>query len=362
MFVIFSAYLAQGPVLGSWSVRKSFSYSDPCSYNLKNSYYSGIQEFKSNYQFLCGDKCLYRDPIDDNVTELCKCGENTIRDNDRFCCTPPEVDCNKTREGAVCHLGVVQSVNSDSRCNTKCYNDYFASKFLGKNAHYSCPDKCVDWKDWCHGVSFCDQDESICGEELRCPDGWGTQQYKLNTTPVRSYCYKDQQTLNDNAYDTIDRRDEDVFKAQTRIDYTAVKPCERYTGYPGLECSGTCVLNNDWCSDESPSYCKESGIFTNDSVLCSNHTFWKNIPCLQNIKRTSVQGNRCKGAIQHCYWPNENNTEWESTCRDLQDTHHSAGLRPRNSTLKELRCLHCYECRTMFCSNTHFFANSIREM
>ena len=328
MFVIISAYLAKGPVLGSWSVRKSFSYSDTCSYPRTNYYYqyretSGIPEHKSNYQFLCGDKCLYRDPIDDDVSEFCTCGNNTILDNDRFCCTPPAVKCNKTQEGAVCHEGVVQSVNSDSRCNTKCYNDYFASKFLGQNAHYSCPDKCVDWKDWCHGVSFCDQDESICGEELRCPDGWGKNKYIINTTPVRSYCHKDPQTLNDNAYDTIDRSDEDVFKvdaARTRIDFTAIKSCERYS-YPGMECSGTCVLNNQWCSDESPSYCAESGIFTNDPVLCSNHTFWKNIPCLQTINRTLVQGKRCKGTIQHCYWPlsNDNNTEWQSTCRDLSD-------------------------------------------
>ena len=175
MFVIISAYLAKGPVLGSWSVRKSFSYSDTCSYPRTNYYYqyretSGIPEHKSNYQFLCGDKCLYRDPIDDDVSEFCTCGNNTILDNDRFCCTPPAVKCNKTQEGAVCHQGVVQSVNSDSRCNTKCYNDYFASKFLGQNAHYSCPDKCVDWKDWCHGVSFCDQDESIscCRHFMYC--------------------------------------------------------------------------------------------------------------------------------------------------------------------------------------------------
>ena len=321
MIVIASVILGHQTVLGSWNLGRSYSYSDTCSYHLTNYPYGN--EFRSNSKFLCGDKCLFRDPIDEHesIKELCTCGENTI-DDDSFCCAPSSVRCNKTQKGAECPEGVVQNVNSKHRCNTKCYNDYFTSKYIGQNAHFSCPETCVDWKDWCHGVSFCDQDEQICGEDLRCPEGWGNKKYIMNTSPVRAYCHKDPGKLNDNAYDTIDRSDEeDVFKvdaARKRLDYTTLTTCER-VGRQGFHCSGACVLSHQWCSDQSPSYCSEYGINTNDPALCSNHTFWRNIPCVQTIDRTLVENFRCKGAIQHCYWPLSNNPALESTCRDLSD-------------------------------------------
>ena len=72
MIVIASAILGHQTVLGSWNLGKSYSYSDTCIYHLTN-YEYGNAEFRSNNQFLCGDKCLFRDPIDEHesIKELC---------------------------------------------------------------------------------------------------------------------------------------------------------------------------------------------------------------------------------------------------------------------------------------------------
>ena len=299
------------------------NYSDTCAYHSTNYYYNSIQNSRSNYQFLCGDICLFRDPVEEDRRELCTCGGERIQDSDHYCCTPASDKCNKTQDGALCPHGRVLSVDTKSpmrRCHSNCYNDYLTSAYLGQHAHYPCPHMCVDWKDWCQGVSFCDNDEKVCGEDLRCPQDEGTKYTIANITPVRSYCHR-HGTANDNAYDTIDRTDEDVFKAaRERINYTELQPCFRL-GIPGTWCGGVCVWNQQWCSDESPNYCEHAGIYTNDTVLCSNHTFWKNITCTQYFNRSLiVQGKfRCKGAIQHCYWPKSNNDDWPKTCRDLSD-------------------------------------------
>ena len=63
-------------------------------------------------------------------------------------------------------------------------------------------------------MSFCDGDEEVCGEDLRCPQDF--KKYTMSTIPVRSYCYGfTTQTYgdldeDDGANDNIDRSDEDI--------------------------------------------------------------------------------------------------------------------------------------------------------
>ena len=144
----------------------------------------------------------------------------------KYCCTPPSVQSRKTLLGATCQEGDVLEAEhfysvvgkfettGTTPCNGQCYNDYVTSQFLGVSSHYTCPDKCVHWSAMCWGVSFCDGDEEVCGEDLRCPQDF--KKYTMSTIPVRSYCYGfTTQTYgdldeDDGANDNIDRSDEDI--------------------------------------------------------------------------------------------------------------------------------------------------------
>ena len=75
-------------------------------------------------------------------------------------------------------------------------------------------------------MSFCDGDEEICGEDLRCPKeiAFGhVTKHTMSTDPPRSYCFGLEHTPfsgwegfygglleNNGEYDNIDRTDEDV--------------------------------------------------------------------------------------------------------------------------------------------------------
>ena len=141
------------------------NYSDPCDY------YNGVGP--------CGDVCVTK-------YATCICGEvvirNTIFGDPHYCCIPPEVKCKKTIVGATCPEGDVLevehtytvdvdkfNVTGSTPCHGRCFNDYFTSPSLSLYAHFACPDKCVHWSAMCRGVSFCDGDQEVCGEDLRCP-------------------------------------------------------------------------------------------------------------------------------------------------------------------------------------------------
>ena len=78
-------------------------------------------------------------------------------------------------------------------CHGQCYNDYPTSKYIGFYSHYTCPDKCVHWSGMCRGVSWCEGDQEICGEDLRCPqtDIGNVTKHTMVTNPPRSYCFGD---------------------------------------------------------------------------------------------------------------------------------------------------------------------------
>ena len=81
-----------------------------------------------------------------------------------YCCISPMEQCMKNKRGAECPNG--KMLEPYEMCHGRCYNDYMTSRYLGVYTQFSCPHKCVEWRDMCQGVSFCDGDEEVCGEDL----------------------------------------------------------------------------------------------------------------------------------------------------------------------------------------------------
>ena len=111
-------------------------------------------------------------------SQKCFCGDWSTNGIMNYCCTSPEVQCMETEEGVECPQGLVLDKAFGAMCHGRCYNDYLTSQYIGLSSHYTCPDSCIevfistDITDFevsgaaCQGVSFCDGDEKICGEDL----------------------------------------------------------------------------------------------------------------------------------------------------------------------------------------------------
>ena len=238
------------------------NYSDTCDYNSK---------------FLCGDICV---DLWDSDTQ-CNCdgdlayNRNTIDNwHPHYCCTPPSVKCRKTLLGVFCPEGEVLEadhfynvypekfdIDGATPCHGRCYNDYFTSEYHSPWSHYTCPDKCVHWSGMCRGVSYCEGDQEICGEDLRC----SFTKYTMDTDPPRSYCFG--QTMggnlvsNDGGYDNLDRSDEEIKKeigSRPNINYTGLIPCADFSTNElysltenGFACDNynCCFGFQHWCKD-----------------------------------------------------------------------------------------------------------------
>ena len=296
------------------------NYSDNCDYSSTH----GDFYYDQNY-YRCGDICVRK-------SQKCICGDWVIFQpffNVAYCCTPPEVKCMKTEAGVECPQGEKQSQDTEPMCHGRCYNDYLTSQYIGLMSHYTCPDTCIEVLlnpekgdisevigDMCQGVSFCEGDEKICGEDLRC--GSEVDKHNISTVPARSYCLHIRQNTQsgevggDYAYDLIDRGDEEVRDkaARTNINYTALTTCTNYAATamdPGVKCDSNCMISNRWCLGERDLYCEDQGgVSMIDPFLCSNHTFWQNISCdatLLMIHPQELKGKRCTGKKQHCIYP-----------------------------------------------------------
>ena len=222
-------------------------------------------------------------------------------------------------------------------CHGRCYNDYLTSQYIGRNSYYTCHDQCISLQQAhssfiCHGVNFCDRDEEICGEDLRCFSGVLKQ--NISSVPARSYCYDTiDRNVNDHAYDFIDRIDENISQIQDtayrpNINYTALTTCngEDIDGRPtpGLRCDSSCEYIGFWCRGYGHWYCDEQGVSINDPSLCSNHTFWKNISCGVTLPNNNfLEGKTCRGKSQNCVWPElpeiYDLLEYPRTCSDFSD-------------------------------------------
>ena len=95
------------------------------------------------------------------------------------------------------------------------------------------------------------------------------------------------------------------------IDYDALVPCD---DNQGVMCDGDCLPAHWWCHDH-PSltdyHCMDSGVMTDDTNLCSNDDFWKQISCDINYTLhegiTHYPGERCTGCTtrtsNYCFYP-----------------------------------------------------------
>ena len=362
---------------------ESGNFSDTCDYN---------------HKYPCGDICIEVSILWPSP-RICLCGDEVIINGDyighlnlKYCCSL--LHCKRTVYGAHCLDGEVLEadhfyvaapdfvVDDSPLCHGKCYNDYLTSQYTTMFSHYTCPDMCVYWSGLCRGVSFCDGDEEICGEDLRCPgnDVYATvTKHTMPTEPVRSYCFgfsSDADLIaigfdhtfggmarNDLRYDNIDRSDEDVSQVddfgRQKINYTALEFCtDKELNNPhhlGLKCDDHCIGILGWCLKEDTYYCNEAGVLTNDPVLCSNHTFWKNISCdltsfyfHPSIHPSIYKGERCSGTTQHCYYPWEPSKEfyplpdmtvYTRTCSDKSDRVFQVGQTCPDEIPKEI----CYD-------------------
>ena len=161
----------------------------------------------------------------------------------------------------------------------------------------------------------------------------------------------------DGGYDNIDRSDENINDADRwdrTLNYTTLEYCTDYdVSYNpfrhGVMCNGLCLNVADWCQSYNSENCGDLRV--NDPVLCSNYTFWQNITCTFLMVYDNMtlptditnpvnqhdnygilyKGERCKGTLQHCYYPyypyissyffpeNPEVESYRSTCLDNSD-------------------------------------------
>ena len=314
--------------------------------------YMDYCDYRGDQYFPCGDICLLG--VNEGRTN-CTCGGKEIEwkiGMVDYCCISLTDSCTENEVGAECPNGKIHKPNV--MCSGRCYNDYMTSLYLGRYAHFSCPEKCVAWQDMCQGVSFCDGDQEVCGENLRCDikisntNDVTVFKYSMPTDPVRAYCVDSSEleliSKNNGSYDFIARTDEDIQNpidtGRPNINYTALETCYRddqliHYKDPGVRCEGTCHWNGFWCRTlaGAQSFCLDSGIYNNDKFLCSNYTFWQNVSCDVYISDKWYEGKRCNGPIQHCYWPFQLpssgydilDDQYVKTCSDFSDRIYRVG-------------------------------------
>ena len=183
---------------------QSILFSDSCDYRDRNNR-------------LCGDICFNR------KNEECYCGGNPLVSKSHYCCSSPTGNCTRTQTGASCSEGESKNRYGSHLCNSKCYNDYLTSEFLGPFTFYTCPENCIFLYNMCQGVSFCDGDLNVCDKNIRCPEGqnFPAKTFHMATNPVRSFCIRDWTSIaNNGKYETIGRVDENITSSDLAINYT----------------------------------------------------------------------------------------------------------------------------------------------
>ena len=154
------------------------------------------------------------------------------------------------------------------------------------------------------------------------------------------------------------------------INYTELKQCIRsdllffHPGDNGVTCHKSevsqdyvCKWAGEWCYDSViPTKCN-AGIDSEDPVLCSNRTFWKDIPCNGTVQGVTYVGERCIGDHMQCYWPAAPAwTKLTQTCIDFSDRIYQQKI-PCPSTPNNICWDSCAnpgpQCTT--CTNTTYF-------
>ena len=202
------------------------------------------------------------------------------------------------------------------RCGDECTGAY-GSCTCGEDAEQF---NTYDNTTWCCNASECEKDETgdiVCKKgtllplttpcQGKCHTGrsrYITTQYKMCES--MDQCIKIQYWQDNEAVDCNDRSDEkkmdvDVFSP---IQWDKLTTCG-IKHFPGVKCSGQgigddCLTMRSWCHDRVVWQCEElGGRTTLHTDLCSNRTFWSDLPCNSG----KDEGTRCDGEYPgQCYY------------------------------------------------------------
>ena len=269
------------------------------------------------YCWRCGDKCRIR-----MIEDLCDCGGTILRWElypTKHCCT--STNCTQSLGRVSCPRGQVLDISEP--CEGRCHGGgyYISSQHLSYYAdRYSCSGErkdCLPLRDMCQGLSSCGESQK-CNKELRC--GISFRQFPhssgkiktLNTSQVKHSFCQYHWNKGDRSYSSIDRSDENIIntiniKESPKIDYSYLKPCNNSkTNSSGVTCYETAnkldrppcnSVSFEWCRSDLQSSCVTSQdgtrTVTDDSRLCSNKTFWRNI----RTDHYNNSGVRCNGTV-----------------------------------------------------------------
>ena len=221
----------------------------------------------------------------------------------------------------------------------------------------------------CTGDSSCEGELNWCRkeerEEEKCPGAInyssfvrcrrrGNKKGVKKTKSIPGQCIGQSQWRDGEKNNCLDRSDEDPFKEATKatnqqktINFASLESCELWwtgSGWPGLKCckpgdtggteacpdahppTDTCVSMEFWCKEKPSFECPVlgPGIRTNDPILCSNNTFWRQQPCgtTDGEKNIRCLGENSGECVQKKYWGLEGvKDRWgvELSCRDGSD-------------------------------------------
>ena len=170
---------------------------------------------------------------------------------------------------------------------------------------------CKGELQWCQGEER--KNETCPGWFIRCPG------ISNKTKSLSGQCIDHEKLKDGEKNDCLDRSDEDPFhkakngtKKETLIDFSRLKNCTTAdSGNPGLECSrhgndSNCIWSGFLCRQKYRELCPVLGedIYTDNTILCGNLTFWRKQPCGEKMVRCQggVNSGQC---VYKEYWGTE---------------------------------------------------------
>ena len=239
----------------------------------------------------CGDECT-------GEGGSCTCGKDAerfdYRNNTSWCCNASE--CEKTWNkkyrkyvDIVCKKGTLLPLTTpcQGECNT-------GRSFFAARQYWGC-----DSKDQCIKIQYVEDKIHHCRDR------------------------SDERKNNQDLY--------------SPIQWDKLTPCysKGDKAMPGVRCSGQglpndCLTYSRWCNERTVMKCSElGGVTTVHTQVCSNNTYWTNLPCTTH---GGYKGRRCNSEYSgQCYYPNRPKHAWwlPQTCRDGS---HDILLLPKNGS------------------------------
>ena len=315
---------------------------------------SGFDGCSETTHYACGDKCGY----------YCECGNGedklTEPGNGKWCCQEEDYSCPAAEdEDSPVYCANATVISLAQSCNGMCnfhMNDSFRNDH--SRSYYPCSDslQCVPEEDLCQGAPLC-QDQSdvaTCNSEewldVSCPF---LDEFSRCNKTRHGQCIRNDK-LKNNAYDCFDRSDEEPYlkKTESPVDWASLATCTDINQSPGIFCNGSsyprgdCIPYYVWCKGDQ-SYKCNTDLSTNNEVICSNFTFWKNQTCelIDSFYDQLIQGTRCNGMNSgECIFPDYEGIEDVSKhCQDKSDERHNKSRNCPDMIYNETLHPHCIE-------------------